>query len=106
MGCAHCAHAGRSRPRIAEAAPRRDGRPRWPSFRTSRASLGRNAIPAARLSGSDLVSAVAELSLKDRIYEILSQVPDPEIPCVSVVDLGIVREVRGQALVMTPTSTC
>jgi len=51
------------------------------------------------------VSAVAEISLKDRIFEILSHVPDPEIPCVSVVDLGIVRAVRGQTLVITPTYT-
>jgi ring-1,2-phenylacetyl-CoA epoxidase subunit PaaD len=51
------------------------------------------------------VSAVAEFSLKDRILEILSQVPDPEIPCVSVLDLGIVREVRGHTLVITPTYT-
>ena len=51
------------------------------------------------------MSAVAELSLKDRIFEILSQVPDPEIPCVSVVDLGIVRDVCGQTLVITPTYT-
>jgi ring-1,2-phenylacetyl-CoA epoxidase subunit PaaD len=52
-----------------------------------------------------VVSATAELSLEDRLLEILSQVPDPEIPCVSVVDLGIVREVRGQSLVITPTYT-
>ena len=51
------------------------------------------------------MSAVAELSLKDRIFEILSQVPDPEIPCVSVVDLGIVRAVRGDTVVITPTYT-
>jgi len=51
------------------------------------------------------VSAVAEVSLKDRILEILSQVPDPEIPCVSVVDLGIVRDVRGNTLTITPTYT-
>jgi ring-1,2-phenylacetyl-CoA epoxidase subunit PaaD len=51
------------------------------------------------------VSAVADLSLKDRILEILSHVSDPEIPCVSVVELGIVREVRGQTLVITPTYT-
>jgi ring-1,2-phenylacetyl-CoA epoxidase subunit PaaD len=52
-----------------------------------------------------VVSAVAGLSLKDRILKILSRVPDPEIPCVSVVDLGIVREIRGQTLVITPTYT-
>lgn len=48
-------------------------------------------------------AASVELSLKDRVLEILSHVPDPEIPCVSVVDLGIVREVRGRTLVITPT---
>jgi len=52
-----------------------------------------------------MVSAAAQISLEGRIFEILSQVPDPEIPCVSVVDLGIVREVRGQTLVITPTYT-
>lgn len=51
------------------------------------------------------MSAVAEISLEDRVLEILSQVPDPEIPCVSVVDLGIVREVCGNTLVITPTYT-
>jgi ring-1,2-phenylacetyl-CoA epoxidase subunit PaaD len=52
-----------------------------------------------------VVSAVASLPLKDRIFEHLSQLPDPEIPCVSVVDLGIVRDVRGQTLMITPTYT-
>jgi ring-1,2-phenylacetyl-CoA epoxidase subunit PaaD len=52
-----------------------------------------------------VVSAVAELSLKDRVLEVLSQVPDPEIPCVSVVDLGIVRDVRSDTLIITPTYT-
>ena len=52
-----------------------------------------------------MVSAVAHASLKDRVFDILSHVPDPEIPCVSVVDLGIVRDVRGQTLVITPTYT-
>lgn len=51
------------------------------------------------------MSAVTELSLKDRIFEVLSQVPDPEIPCVSVVDLGIVREVRRNTVTITPTYT-
>jgi ring-1,2-phenylacetyl-CoA epoxidase subunit PaaD len=45
-------------------------------------------------------------SLKDRAFEVLSKVPDPEVPCVSVVDLGIVRDVREgapSAVVITPT---
>lgn len=44
-------------------------------------------------------------SFKDRVLEILSHVPDPEIPCVSVVDLGIVRDVKGDAVIITPTYT-
>lgn len=47
--------------------------------------------------------ARAQSSLKDRVMEVLSRVPDPEIPCVSVVDLGIVRDVRDGAVLITPT---
>ncbi|HVZ92661.1 MAG TPA: 1,2-phenylacetyl-CoA epoxidase subunit PaaD [Rhizomicrobium sp.] len=47
----------------------------------------------------------AGASLSERVFEILSRVPDPEIPCLSVVDLGIVREVKNGAVVITPTYT-
>jgi ring-1,2-phenylacetyl-CoA epoxidase subunit PaaD len=40
-----------------------------------------------------------------QIIELLRRVPDPEIPAVSVVDLGIVREVRDGKVVITPTYT-
>jgi ring-1,2-phenylacetyl-CoA epoxidase subunit PaaD len=54
-----------------------------------------------------MVSAAAvEQSMREHVFHILSQVPDPEIPCVSVVDLGIVRDVRDAsppAVVITPT---
>ena len=39
------------------------------------------------------------------IRAILADVPDPEIPAVSVIDLGIVREVRADRVVITPTYT-
>ena len=41
------------------------------------------------------------------ILAVLDEVPDPEIPAVSVTDLGIVREVRASpaAVVITPTYT-
>jgi ring-1,2-phenylacetyl-CoA epoxidase subunit PaaD len=39
------------------------------------------------------------------IWHVLESVPDPEIPVVSVVDLGIVREVRPDRVVITPTYT-
>ncbi len=51
------------------------------------------------------MSAVVD-NLSSRIFGILAQVPDPEIPVISLVDLGIVREVREGAppvLVITPT---
>ena len=31
--------------------------------------------------------------IEQRIFDVLAQVPDPEIPAVSIVDLGIVRGV-------------
>ncbi|MGQ0533119.1 MAG: 1,2-phenylacetyl-CoA epoxidase subunit PaaD [Caulobacteraceae bacterium] len=41
----------------------------------------------------------------ETIERILSDIPDPEIPCVSVLDLGIVREIRDDRVVITPTYT-
>lgn len=38
-----------------------------------------------------------------KVRDILEAVPDPEIPVVSVVDLGIVREIRADAVTITPT---
>ena len=52
-----------------------------------------------------VAAAVTTNSFKDRVFEILAHVPDPEIPCVSVVDLGIVRNVKDDAVVITPTYT-
>lgn len=43
----------------------------------------------------------------DAIWKLLEQVPDPEIPVLSILDLGIVRDVKlheGQAeIIITPT---
>jgi ring-1,2-phenylacetyl-CoA epoxidase subunit PaaD len=39
------------------------------------------------------------------IWDLLAEVPDPEIPVVSVVDLGIVRGVEGDCVIITPTYT-
>jgi len=40
-----------------------------------------------------------------RIAAVLSNVPDPEIPAVSVLDLGIVREITDDHVTITPTYT-
>ena len=37
------------------------------------------------------------------IWAVLKEVPDPEIPAVSVTDLGIVRSVDDEKVVITPT---
>jgi ring-1,2-phenylacetyl-CoA epoxidase subunit PaaD len=57
----------------------------------------------SRFRGNDKDKGGEESELRQHVLEILSQVPDPEIPCVSVVDLGIVREVRDGTLYITPT---
>lgn len=41
----------------------------------------------------------------EAIERILASVPDPEIPCVSVLDLGIVRDIGAERIVITPTYT-
>jgi len=52
-----------------------------------------------------VAAAATTPSFRDRVFEILAHVPDPEIPAVSVVDLGIVRDVTEDAVIITPTYT-
>ena len=52
-----------------------------------------------------MVAAARESEATARIWSLLDGVADPEIPVVSVVDLGIVREVRPDRVVITPTYT-
>jgi ring-1,2-phenylacetyl-CoA epoxidase subunit PaaD len=41
----------------------------------------------------------------DALWQVLEGVPDPEIPVVSVVDLGIVRDASPERVIITPTYT-
>ena len=52
-----------------------------------------------------MVSVVTAIANTDRLRAVLAQVPDPEIPCVSVIDLGIVREIADDHVTLTPTYT-
>ncbi|HKT75345.1 MAG TPA: 1,2-phenylacetyl-CoA epoxidase subunit PaaD [Sphingobium sp.] len=54
-----------------------------------------------------MATATIDNAATDRIMAILSKVPDPEIPAVSITDLGIVRSVRQNppAVLITPTYT-
>jgi ring-1,2-phenylacetyl-CoA epoxidase subunit PaaD len=56
-----------------------------------------------------VVSRAASVATTDDVWRLLADVPDPEVPVVSVVDLGIVRAVdvdadeRGVRVDITPT---
>jgi ring-1,2-phenylacetyl-CoA epoxidase subunit PaaD len=52
-----------------------------------------------------MVAAALKQDDEARIWSVLEGVPDPEIPAVSLVDLGIVREVRRDRVILTPTYT-
>jgi len=51
------------------------------------------------------VVAAARIDDTRRLWAVLAEVADPEIPVVSVVDLGIVRLVEADRVVITPTYT-
>lgn len=50
---------------------------------------------------------MADLPTVDQVWDWLEQIPDPEIPVISIVDLGVVREVsvaeNTVKVVITPT---
>jgi ring-1,2-phenylacetyl-CoA epoxidase subunit PaaD len=50
-------------------------------------------------------AAVLDADEAERILAVVAEVPDPEVPAVSVVDLGIVRSVESDRVVITPTYT-
>jgi ring-1,2-phenylacetyl-CoA epoxidase subunit PaaD len=52
-----------------------------------------------------MVAAALKQDGAARIWSVLENVPDPEIPAVSVVDLGIVRDVSEDRVILTPTYT-
>lgn len=61
-------------------------------------------IPAP--NGDDVETA-ATIYPVDEIWDWLRDVPDPEIPVLSIVDLGIIRDVKwaGETLIVTVTPT-
>ncbi|MEE9272702.1 MAG: 1,2-phenylacetyl-CoA epoxidase subunit PaaD [Robiginitomaculum sp.] len=57
---------------------------------------------------SEPQSAAKVLDLRANLLDILTQVPDPEIPVINIVELGIVRDVRlgkPPQIIITPTYT-
>jgi ring-1,2-phenylacetyl-CoA epoxidase subunit PaaD len=56
--------------------------------------------------GEAVLSEPPQAALAARIFDLLSDVPDPEIPVLSLIDLGIIRELRAgvpPSLIITPT---
>jgi ring-1,2-phenylacetyl-CoA epoxidase subunit PaaD len=51
-----------------------------------------SVVPASNTSSQPAAMSAAE----ERVWELLKDVPDPEIPVLSVVDLGVVRYVHAQ----------
>jgi ring-1,2-phenylacetyl-CoA epoxidase subunit PaaD len=60
--------------------------------------------PSTEFIQSDAAGGVEGLGTNG-LWEVLASVPDPEIPVLSVVDLGIVRSVEPGRVVITPTYT-
>src|SRR6266496_4300192 len=70
------------------------GRPQRPAQRASRPSAERIAVAAARLSGDDMVTVtLGDHDLRQRAWNAAAQVVDPEIPVLTIADLGVLREV-------------
>jgi ring-1,2-phenylacetyl-CoA epoxidase subunit PaaD len=61
----------------------------------------------AGVSPGDAASTItpAGAPAAQEVLRVLADVPDPEIPCVSVLDLGIVRDVSEARVLITPTYT-
>src|ERR1051325_10574357 len=68
------------------------GWPQWPAQRASRPSPQRVAVDAAHVSGCDMVTAFQN-DIRQRAWDAAAKVVDPEIPVLTIADLGVLREV-------------
>ncbi len=70
------------------------GRPQRAAQRAPRASAQRVAIDAADFSGCHMVSAIFnDAELRRHAWDIVASVVDPEIPVLTIADLGVLRDV-------------
>src|SRR6202049_131515 len=87
------------------------GRRKRPAQRASRAPAQRTAIDAADVSGCDMVTAVLnDADLRQLAWDAAARVVDPEIPVLTIADLGVLRDVVVNdgcvEVVITPTYSC
>src|SRR4051812_47404566 len=81
--------AGTARQRLDAA-----GWPRWPAQRASRASAQRAAVDATDVSGGYMVTATfSDAELRQHAWNTAAAVVDPEIPVLTIADLGVLRDV-------------
>src|SRR5690606_3917862 len=89
---------------------------RTPGLHTRRASVYAACISRQRMVNklNDAKEHTALAGKIEKIREILAEVMDPEVPVLSVLDLGIVRDIKGEiksngeeswTIVITPTYT-
>src|SRR5947199_7028463 len=84
----------RSNPGAAEKRLDAAGRPQRQAQRASRAPAQRAAVDAADVSGCHMVIAIfKEDQLRQRAWDIAAGVVDPEIPVLTIADLGVLRDV-------------
>src|SRR5437899_11139264 len=70
------------------------GRPQRPAQRASRPSAQRAAIDAADVPGCNMVTALFnDAELRRRAWDAAAAVVDPEIPVLTIADLGVLRDV-------------
>src|SRR5712672_114573 len=70
------------------------GRPQRAPQRTSRAFAQRIAIDATHIPRGHMVTGMLEnAELRQRAWEVAAKVVDPEIPVLTIADLGVLREV-------------
>src|SRR6185437_9354306 len=88
---------GRGQRSHADAAEKRldaAGRPCRPPQRASRPSAFRIAVAATVVSGGDVVTdTLSHADLRQRAWDAAARVVDPEIPVLTIADLGVLREV-------------
>ncbi|WP_084689394.1 1,2-phenylacetyl-CoA epoxidase subunit PaaD [Sphingomonas changbaiensis] len=69
---------------------------------------GRRFSTSLETNGSredDRTSPFVSSEVEKRIWDVLENVPDPELPVLSILDLGIVRSVEPHRVTITPTYT-
>jgi len=61
------------------------------------------SLETSGLGSTSLATPFVSSVVEKRLWDTLAEIPDPEVPAVSVVDLGIVRTVSEREVTITPT---